>query len=165
MADGRDISGASMTSSTGLLSEAALARLERELKQIKAALGLLGAKPCSVCGRYYLSANAGNLFHAGDELVCYACLSHWWGERCPELSVHDRGVIEHKLMRWLVEYHNAQVYRVLKDLPPSELQEIHLIVACPECDGTGQLAGERCRHCLGNRNVWVITLKDHSQPL
>ena len=29
-------------------------------------------------------------------------------------------------------------------------------------DGTGILAGDRCRHCAGNRNVWVITLKNPS---
>jgi hypothetical protein len=153
MADEREVTGA------------ALARLEQELAQMKQGLALLGAKPCSVCGRYYLSANTGTLFHAGDELVCYACLSPWWRERCPQLRLAERGAIEHRLLRWLVEHHGAQVFRELKDLPPSELRDIHLVVSCPECDGTGKEGGERCRHCLGNRNVWVITQKGHPKSL
>jgi hypothetical protein len=153
MADEREISGA------------ALARLERELAQMKEGLGLLGARPCSVCGRYLLTANPGNLFHTGQEFVCYPCLSNWWRERCPQLDTAERGAIESKLMRWLIQHHNAQVVRELKDLPPSELQEVHLVAACPECHGTGKLAGERCRHCLGNRNLWVITMKGSAQHL
>jgi hypothetical protein len=145
-------------------SDAALARLERELAQVRRGLALLGAKPCSRCGRYYLSAHSGNLFRTGDELICYACLSAWWRERCPQLPLAARGAIEHKLLRWLVEQHGAQVFRELKDLPPDEVQDIHMIVSCPECDGTGKEGDARCRHCLGNRNVWVITRRGHPPP-
>jgi hypothetical protein len=141
-----------------------LLQLEQELAHIKHALGLLGAKPCSVCGRYYLSSHPENLFHAGPELICYGCLSRWWLERCPQLSVTERSGIEHKLLRWLVEHHGAQVFRELRDLPPSELQDIHLVVSCPECGATGKEGGARCQHCLGNRNLWVITPSQHPQP-
>jgi hypothetical protein len=153
MADEREISGAT------------LERLEREVAQMKEGLGLLGARPCSVCGRYSLSANPGNLFHGEAELVCYACLSNWWSERCPQLRIAERSAIESKLMRWLVQYHDAQIFRELKDLPSSGQQEVHLVAACPECHGTGKLASERCRHCLGNRNVWVITMKGPAHHL
>ena len=134
-------------------------QLEQELAKMKRALALLGARPCSVCGTYYLTSNPGNLVHAGAERVCYICLSGWWLERSHELGIPEREAIEHKLMHWLTEYRDGKVYRELRDLPPSELQNVHLVVSCPECAGTGKLGGERCRHCLGNRNVWVITFK------
>jgi hypothetical protein len=52
-----------------------------------------------------------------------------------------------------------QSIRELNELPPTEIQDVHLIVGCAECSGTGTFAGERCRHCLGNRNISVITFK------
>ena len=81
MANAVEISGA---------TQAQLAHLEHELAEVKHALALLGAKPCSVCGRYSLSANPRNLFHAGAELVCYPCLSNWWLDRCPQLGIPER---------------------------------------------------------------------------
>ena len=56
----------------------ALARLERDMAKVKDALGLLGAKPCSVCGKFYLRSDPGNLFKACGDSVCYACFSSWW---------------------------------------------------------------------------------------
>jgi hypothetical protein len=148
--------------------------LQQELAHLKDALALLGARPCVHCGKFYLTADPGNLFNAvinagpnaspnpSAERVCYNCIQPWWHDRCPTLTVPERQSIEPKLMRWLLEHHGAKVYRDLKDLPPAETQDIHLTVGCAECAGTGILAGDRCRHCAGNRNVWVITLKNPS---
>ena len=138
----------------------ALARLERDMANVKDALGLLGAKPCSVCGKFYLRSDPGNLFKACGDSVCYACFSSWWPDVCPKLSVHDRKAIEHKLTRWLIDHHQATVFREFSELPPRELQDVHIVVGCQECKGSGKQSGsERCRHCLGNGTVWVVTLK------
>lgn len=138
----------------------ALARLERDMANVKDALGLLGAKPCSVCGKFYLRSNLGDLFKACGDSVCYACLSGWWSAVCPKLSVQDRTPIEHKLTRWLIDHHQATVFREFSELPPREHQDVHIVVGCQECKGSGKQFGtERCRSCLGNGTVWVVTLK------
>ena len=137
----------------------ALARLEHDIANLKGALGLLGVKPCSSCGKFYLGSSSGNLFICQDDAICYECLSGWWQRRCGQLGIPERASIEHSLMRWLITNHDAKVYRALGDLPPEERQAVRLIVACYECKGSGRMAGERCRHCLGNCNVWVVTLK------
>ena len=144
------------------LPATAPANLQQELANVKDALALLGARPCCTCGRFYLTTNPGNLFNSGTERVCFACISKWWRARCPTLTIPERQAIEPKLMRWLIEHHEAKVFRDLNELPPAEIQDVHLIVGCAECGGTGILAGDRCRHCLGNRNVWVITFKKSS---
>jgi hypothetical protein len=136
-----------------------LSRIERDIANLKEAVGLLGVKPCCVCGRFYLRSNPANLFTAGNDAVCYACLSGWWLDRCHSLDISDRESIEHNLMRWLIANHSARVYRELRDLPPEECQVVRLVVACHECKGSGRMGGDRCRHCGGNRNVWVVTLK------
>jgi hypothetical protein len=140
--------------------------LQQELANIKEALALLGARPCCNCGKFYLTADAGNLFNpgpnSGSERVCYNCIAPWWRARCPTLTIPERHAIEPKLMHWLVDHHHAKIFRSLNDLPPADTQDIHLTLGCAECGGTGILAGDRCRHCLGNRNVWVITFKTPS---
>jgi hypothetical protein len=136
-----------------------LARLQHDVANLKEALGLLGAKPCCCCGKFFLTANAANLFATGGDSVCYACLPNWWQGHCQSLSVADRGSIERNLMRWLIAHHGATVYRELAELPPEDGQYLRLVVTCYECKGTGKMGADRCRHCLGNRNVWVITLK------
>ncbi|MGD0649453.1 MAG: hypothetical protein ABR971_15820 [Acidobacteriaceae bacterium] len=138
------------------------ADLPQELAHIKDALALLGARPCCNCGKFYLTADAGNLFNSGTDRVCYNCIAPWWRARCPTLTVPERQSIEPKLMRWLIEHHQAKVFRQLNDLPPEAVQDIHLTLGCAECGGTGILAGGRCHHCLGNRNIWVITFKKPS---
>ena len=136
-----------------------LARLQHDVANLKEALGLLGAKPCCCCGRFFLTTNPANLFAGGTESVCYACLPGWWREHCHNLDVTDRASIERNLMRWLIANHHAKVYRELTELPPEESQYMRLVVTCYECKGTGRMGPDRCRHCLGNRNVWVVTLK------
>lgn len=137
----------------------ALAHLERDMANVKDALNLLGAKPCSVCGKFYLRSNQGDLFKACGDSVCYACFSNWWLDRCQNLSAHDREPIEYKLTRWLIDHHRAMVFREFTELPPKELQDVHMVVGCRECKGSGKVGGERCRNCHGNRTVWVVTLK------
>jgi hypothetical protein len=60
----------------------ALARLERDITNMKNALGLLGARPCSVCGKFHLVSNPGSLFTACGNPVCYDCFSGWWLAGC-----------------------------------------------------------------------------------
>ena len=137
--------------------------LQQELAHLKDALALLGARPCVHCGKFYLTADASNLFtvgpNSGTERVCFHCIQSWWHARCPELTIPERQSIEPKLMRWLIEHHQAKVFRDLNNLPPEDTQDIHLTLGCAECAGSGILAGGRCHHCNGNRNVWVITFK------
>lgn len=133
--------------------------LQQQLAHIQDALALLGARPCVHCGRFYLTADPANLFPAGPDRVCIRCIQPWWQARCPTLDAHERQSIEPKLMRWLLEHHQAILFRDLNDLPPEDTQDLHLVLGCAECAGTGILANDRCRHCAGNRNVWVITLK------
>jgi hypothetical protein len=141
--------------------------LQQEIAHLKDALALLGARPCVHCGNFYLIANAGNLFNAGPntgtERVCYNCIAPWWRARCPNLTIPERQAIEPKLMHWLIEHHEAKVFRQLNDLPPEDKQDLHLTLGCAECAGTGILANSRCNHCLGNRSVWVITSKPFAQ--
>src|SRR5208282_3369837 len=66
-----------------------LAIVEIGLDHLKAGLGLLGVKPCNWCGIFYQSSDPGALFH-GAELACYNCISQWWLERSPKLSIDDR---------------------------------------------------------------------------
>jgi hypothetical protein len=139
------------------------ADLQQELAHIKEALAQLGARPCCNCGKFYLTADAANLFqavhNAGTDRVCYNCIAPWWRARCPTLTIPERQSIEPKLMRWLIEHHQAKIFRDLNNLPPEDTQDIHLTLGCAECAGSGILAGGRCHHCNGNRNVWVITFK------
>ena len=135
-----------------------LARIEREVANLKSALVLLGIKQCSCCEKFYPISDPGSLFAACEDTVCYACFSGWWPGRCHNLSIPSRDSIEHKLMRWLVDYHGGVVFNELSQLPSQELQDVHVVVACFECGGTGTLGGERCRHCHGNGTVWVITM-------
>jgi hypothetical protein len=137
----------------------ALAQLQRDMANLKQGLGLLGVKPCAVCGKYHSSADPGNLFTAGCDSVCYSCLSGWGPGCCSHLDLQERESIEYRLKDWLVKYHHAKVCRESRELPPKELQDIHIVVACRECKRTGVAGGERCRHCLGNRTVWVVTMK------
>jgi|SRR5579859_735933 len=135
-----------------------LAHLERDVANLKSALVLLGIKQCSSCEKFYLTSDPGSLFTACEDTVCYACFSSWWPGRCHNLSIPGRSSIEHKLMRWLVDYHGGIVFRELSQLPPQELQDVRVVVACFECGGTGTLGGERCRYCHGNGSVWVVTM-------
>ena len=136
-----------------------LARLQQDVANLKEALGLLGVRPCCCCGKFFLSAKAANLFTTGSDSVCYGCLPSWWPGHCHELSVADRESIERNLMRWLIANHGAKVYRELTELPPEEEQYLRLVVTCFECKGTGKMGAARCRPCLGNRNVWLVTFK------
>lgn len=148
-----------MASESKSKSSEVLARLERDMANLKDALGTLGLRACSLCGKFYPSSNPGNLFTICGDSVCYACLSVWWPGHRQSLDEPKRQLSEYKLRDWLIRYHNAKVFREFRDLPPKELQDVNVVVACRECKGKGRLAGGRCRHCLGNGTVWVVTGK------
>jgi hypothetical protein len=140
-------------------SDEVLAGLQRDMANLREALGLLGVRPCCGCGKFFLTNDPANLFAAGNDSVCYGCLPSWWQSRCHDLDTADRMSIEHSLMRWLIAHHGAKVYRELTELPPENIQDLRLVVTCFECKGTGNMGPDPCRHCLGNRNVWVVILK------
>jgi hypothetical protein len=131
-----------------------LARHELELDRLKEALGLLGVRPCGWCKKFRRS-DPGTLFDAG-ELVCYGCIHEWWPHRCAQLSSKDRETLEGKLVRWLREYHHAELFKDPAKLPESSLQELHIVAGCLECHGTGNLMGKPCPYCEGRGTVWVI---------
>ena len=93
------------------------------MANLKDALGTLGLRPCSLCGKFYPISNPGNIFTIRDA-ICYACLSGWWPDHRRSLDQADRQLSESKLSDWLTRYHNAQVFREFKDLPPKELPDL-----------------------------------------
>jgi integrase len=103
---------------------------------------LLGVKPCSVCGKFCLSSDPGNLFNASRDSVCYSCLATWWPDCCGHLEAHERETIEYRLKDWLVKFHQAKVCREFKELPAKELQDIQIVVECREFKGTGAIRFE-----------------------
>jgi hypothetical protein len=135
-----------------------LASLERSLERLKAALGLLGATPCSWCGNFCRRSDPGALFNAvSGEPVCYGCIPQWWLHQCPELSAEDRKKAERLLRRWLVSHHRAEVILQAEHLPKPERMTLNLVTGCEECDGSGKSdTGKRCHHCDGRGTVWVI---------
>ena len=136
--------------------EEVLARQQLDLERLKEALGLLGVSACSWCKKFSRRADPGALFDAG-ELVCYDCIHEWWPERCTQLSTKDRENLEGKLVFWLRDFHNAELFKDPAKLPESSLQELHIVANCLECRGTGKLMGqERCRYCEGRGTVCVI---------
>src|SRR5579863_7878529 len=108
--------------------EAVLARHELDLDRLKDALRLLGVRPCSWCRKFQRS-DPGALFDAG-ELVCYACIHECWPQRSAQLSSKDREPLEGKLVYWLREYHQAEVFKDPARLPDTPMQELHIVVGC-----------------------------------
>jgi hypothetical protein len=133
-----------------------LARLERELDHLRQGLSLLGVKPCARCRKFFRLSDAGALFDCGDVACCYECIHEWWSQRCGELSLKDRKIVEHKLVRWLMAHHDAHIVHDLGKMPKDSPQALRMVADCLECSGTGILLGERCRHCDGAGTAWVV---------
>ncbi len=136
----------------------ALTRLERELARLKSGLELLGVRACTCCQNLFRATEPGNLFDAGD-LVCFACIRHWWPERSGKLASQDRQLIEHKLAHWLLNHHGAKVYYDHNKMPPEDQQELRLTAACEECEGKGVWAGTKCRFCGGQGTLCLVIPK------
>jgi hypothetical protein len=131
-----------------------LASIERGLEHLKDGLGLLGVKPCTLCGVFYRRADPGSLFR---EFVCFNCIQQWWSHRCPELSGEDRQKTERELRRWLVSYHHADVILKPEKLPRPEMLVMKLVTGCDQCDASGKTySGGRCHHCDGRGTEWVV---------
>ena len=130
-----------------------LARIERELGNLKAGLGLLGLSACSKCGRFFRQADKEALFDGG-ELVCAGCVYEWWLSRSPQIGVKEREIIERKLVNWLVNYHNATIQH-----KPNAMEGpgpgFRMVIACSQCNGTGQSSGKRCHSCNGCGTAWL----------
>jgi hypothetical protein len=139
-----------------LSSREDLARVERDLANIRDGLALLGIKPCSSCGKFFRTNDASNLFDCGG-IVCFRCIPEWWSRKCPELSVSARAPIERSLVRWMISQHAAKIFRNSDNLPP-EAGDYRFIASCPQCQGSGDFAGKRCSSC-NDGNVWVIVKK------
>src|SRR5215469_15095060 len=138
--------------------EETLARIESDLELLRHGLSLLEVKPCFRCRRFF-RAEPGALFDGGHELVCFGCVPEWWPERGPALSVRDRELTEHRLVRWLLSHHHANVIHQAEKLPPEQPQEFRLVAECEECDGTGTLTGTRCHYCNGRGTLWLVIPK------
>jgi hypothetical protein len=136
----------------------ALSRLERELARLKSGLELLGVKACCCCQNLFRATEPGTLFDAG-ELVCFRCIRHWWPERVKRFSAHDRDLVEHKLVHWLLNHHGARVLHGQEKVPPADQQELQLTAACEECDGKGVWAGAKCRFCDGRGALCLVIPK------
>ncbi|MFZ0816714.1 MAG: hypothetical protein WAM78_14410 [Candidatus Sulfotelmatobacter sp.] len=136
--------------------EKTLAHYQLELDRLKNALGLLGVNACSLCKKFFRSADPGALFDAG-ELVCYGCILEWWPQRSAQLSGKDHETLEGKLVFWLRDHHHAETFKDPAKLPESALQELNIVANCLECRGTGKSLGqEHCRFCEDRGTVWVI---------
>jgi len=135
-----------------------LARLEKELSVIRQALGLVGLKACSQCGKFYRGSDTGALFEAGER-VCVSGLNQWWPQRCQQLSVKDREVVERRLVIWLTNYHGAKVVQQHEKLPTDATRQFEMVAGCVQCDGIGTISDKRCQACGGRGTVWVIVPK------
>lgn len=131
-----------------------LARIDRDLENLKNGLSLLGVKPCCRCGMFFRSSERSHLFDCG-ELVCLDCVYEWWTSRVPELSLQEREVIERKLVNWLVNHHRAQVIRKAGDFLNTPRRKFQLVVTCAHCDGADVRLRTRCRACDGRGTVWL----------
>jgi hypothetical protein len=134
-----------------------IVRLEHDLRDVIAALALLGIKRCSQCRRFFRSADPGALFDNGH-IVCYQCIPDWWSSVSPQLGIAERERIEGKLASWLRKYHHAEVVRETPGkVPDTSNIEFQMIVKCLECSGSGKLMeGERCRFCNGAGTVRIV---------
>jgi hypothetical protein len=140
-----------------------LARVEMDLQRMREGLALVGVRRCENCRKFYRCSDAAVLFDDGAETVCYDCIHEWWPRRGGELERKDREAIEHKLVRWLVAHHNAQLILQSHKLPPEELQELRLVAGCDQCQGSGTLLSGHCRYCGGEGRVWVVIPKKEGQ--
>jgi hypothetical protein len=136
-------------------------RLERDLANLKEGLILLGIRPCSSCGKFFHSENASETFSYKGETVCFDCLDSWWTARSANLDMETRSAFERKLMRWLIDNYEAVVVRDPASMPKSMVADFRLVVNCHECAGTGMLGKSKCRHCKGNKVIWVLVPSKH----
>lgn len=131
-----------------------------DLDRMKDALALLGVNACLWCKKYFRRSDAGALFDAGGQMVCYGCIREWWAARGAQVSDKERQDLEGKLVFWLRDHHRAESFKDPAKVPPSDEQELCVVANCLECHGTGILGGEeRCRYCEGRGTVWVIVPK------
>ncbi len=145
-----------MDTDTGEILER-LARVERDLQQLLDGMALLGVKRCENCRKFYRTSDTAALFDDGVEAVCFGCVHEWWPRRSGESP------IEHKLVRWLVAHHHAQLIQQSHKLPADQLQEFRLAAACDQCQGSGTLLGAHCRYCGGEGKLWVVIPKNQEQ--
>jgi hypothetical protein len=131
-----------------------VARIDRDLENLKNGLSLLGVKPCCCCGTFFRSSERNRLFDCGD-LVCLDCIYEWWTSRVPELPLKQRELVERKLVNWLVNHHRAQVIRKADDLLNPTPRKFQLVVSCAHCDGRGVCRRTPCRACDGRGTVWL----------
>jgi len=137
--------------SSGQLTET-LARIERELSLLRAALSLAGLKHCSRCGKFFRASDPGALFDGGEP-VCVECVEGWWEQRRQELCVKDREIIERRLVNWLVNHHDA---RLMLQPTQAAAGSMQIIAGCVQCDGAGTIAGRQCSACGGRGTVWLV---------
>ena len=138
------------------LYQADAENLERDLANMKEGLGLLGIRPCSACGKFFRSSSTGETFSYMGETVCYDCLESWWKSRATNLDMSTRSTVEQKLMRWLIDNHDAVVVKDPASVRSAQFADFRLVVNCHECAATGLLGKAKCRHCRGNKVIWVI---------
>jgi hypothetical protein len=136
-------------------SQDKLERLERDLKAVTDALGLLGVKRCSHCLQFFRCSEPGALFDFG-QLVCFGCIRDWWSAYSGTTNVQEREAIERKLSAWLRKYHQAEVVKEGAE-KQCESVDFKIVTSCSECRGSGQLLeGQRCRFCNGLGTVWIV---------
>jgi hypothetical protein len=135
-----------------------LAYLSRELDHIRDGLRLLGLKQCNCCRKYFLCPDGKNLLNAG-QLVCYQCVTGWWEQRSPKLTIEERKTAEHQILRWLLTYHGARIIRRLSQMPAAENIVLKMVVGCEQCNGTGQSGASRCQNCDGRGSEWIVVAR------
>ena len=139
----------------GTSADDALARVERDLRDVIDALDLLGIKRCSHCWQFFQTSNPGELFDYG-QLICFKCVPEWWPSYSGQINVPVREEVERKLSAWLRKYHGAEVVKEGSE-KQRETTNFQIVTTCGECRGSGKLMeGQRCRFCNGLGTVWIV---------
>jgi len=137
-----------------------LSRQQLELNRLEDALSLLGINDCGWCKKFFRRTDAGALFDAGGELICYGDIPQWWPQRRTQLAGKERENLEGKLVFWLRDYHHAETFKDPAKLPDPSLQELNIVATCLECHGTGKSLGQdHCRFCEDRGTVWIVVYR------
>lgn len=137
-----------------------MGRVDHDLKDVIAALALLGVRRCSQCEHFFRKTDPGALFENG-QTVCYKCIPDWWALWSARTDPAEREGKGRQLAAWLRKYHQAEVVKETPGRPINNTNiEFQIVAKCAECAGSGKLMEEeRCRFCNGFGSIRIVVPK------